>query len=412
MSFSAYLQLDTRRKKGNGSYPLIVRITVNRKTTSLQTNINLLEKEWDFKHSKIKASAKSYPNSARINNYIQHYLGVSQKVLLNLSESNKLHLHSLTEIKTLISKELDSKSSELTLDVLIDAHIDKMNKEKRYGTARTYKDLKQFLEKYCDTSSIPITKVDFKWLSNIESEYKAKGNSLNGLGVRLRALRALININRKSGALPEGFNPFENYTIKSLKTRKRALVKDDFDKILNADVSKLPVPLQRARELFLVSYYMLGISFYDMALLTIDNIADGKIYYRRSKTKRLYAVKISKRLEVLLKVFIEGKEKDDFLFPIASKGLSGVQQSNRIRNAMARYNRDLKKLAEILGIESQRLSSYVARHSVATHARDVANIDIPVISQMLGHNDTTTTAVYLASIQDSVLDDAVEKMFE
>lgn len=138
-------------------------------------------------------------------------------------------------------------------------------------------------------------------------------------------------------------------------------------------------------------------------------------YFRtrqRSKTKRLYAIKISKRLEYLLEEFIVGKAKDDFIFPIAVKGLNGEQQANRIRNAMARYNGNLKKLAEILGIESQRLSSYVARHSVATHARDVTNIDIPVISQMLGHNNTATTAVYLASIQDSVLDDAVEKMFE
>lgn len=412
MSFSAYLQLDTRRKKENNSFPLIVRITVNRKTTSLQTNINLLENEWDYKHSKVKTSAKSYDNTARINKFIQHYLSVSQKVLFNLSESNQLHLFSLTEIKSKISKELDGKSSDITLDTLIDAHIEKINKERRYGNARTYKELKQFLVKYCGSSAISVSKIDFKWLSSIESEYRAKGNSLNGLGVRLRALRALINTNKNNGVLPSSFNPFENYTIKTIKTRKRALVKEDFDKILNADGLVLPVPLQRARKLFLISYYMLGISFYDMAMLTIDSIADGKVHYRRSKTKRLYAIKISKPLENLLQEFTKDKAKDDFIFPIAEKGLSGKHQSNRIRNAMARYNDSLKKLAETLGIESQRLSSYVARHSVATHARDIANIDIPIISQMLGHNDTATTAVYLASIQDNVLDEAVEKMFE
>lgn len=412
MSFSAYLQLDTRRKKENNSYPLIVRITVNRKTTSLQTNINLLENEWDIKHSKVKASAKSYDNTGRINKYVQHYLSVSQKVLFNLSESNQLHLFSLTEIKTSISEELDRKAFDITLDTLIDIHIEKMNKERRYGNARTYKELKQFLVNYCGTSAISVSKIDFKWLSNIESEYRAKGNSLNGLGVRLRALRALINTNKNNGVLLSSFNPFEKYTIKSLKTRKRALVKEDFDKILNVDGLDLPIPLQRVRKLFLISYYMLGISFYDMAMLTIDSISDGKVHYRRSKTKRLYAIKISKPLEDLLKEFLEGKSKDDYIFPIANKGLTGEQLSNRIRNAMARYNESLKKLAEILGIESQRLSSYVARHSVATHARDIANIDIPVISQMLGHNDTATTAVYLASIQDNVLDDAVDRMFE
>lgn len=56
--------------------------------------------------------------------------------------------------------------------------------------------------------------------------------------------------------------------------------------------------------------------------------------------------------------------------------------------------------------------SYVSRHTLATHARDVSKIDIPVISQMLGHYDVATTAIYLASIDDSVMDEEVEMMFE
>lgn len=198
------ISLDTRRAKKDGSFPVVLRLGHNERTTSIQTSVSVSLKDWDEKNrcvrksysgtssvnrlnnliAKKKASAKSFSNSARINKYIQHYLGVSQKVLVGLSESNQLHLLSLSEIKSQIVVELDGSSFNVT----IDEHIDKMNKERRYGNAQTYKDLKQFLVKYCGSAAVSVSDIDFKWLSDIESLYRTKGNSLNSLGVRLRAL--------------------------------------------------------------------------------------------------------------------------------------------------------------------------------------------------------------------------------
>lgn len=53
------------------------------------------------------------------------------------------------------------------------------------------------------------------------------------------------------------------------------------------------------------------------------------------------------------------------------------------------------------------LTTYVSRHAWATIAKN-KNISINVISDALGHDSISTTQIYLASIDASVIDNANE----
>jgi len=75
-----------------------------------------------------------------------------------------------------------------------------------------------------------------------------------------------------------------------------------------------------------------------------------------------------------------------------------------LMNERKTYNKWLKKIAKSVGIES-KLTSYVARHSWATIAKDL-NVPISVISEGLGHEDIKTTQIYLDSFDDDVIDKA------
>lgn len=68
------------------------------------------------------------------------------------------------------------------------------------------------------------------------------------------------------------------------------------------------------------------------------------------------------------------------------------------------HNRKLKRLGEELG-GNLSLSSYTARHTWATIARK-HNIPISVISAGMGHTSEKTTRIYLASLENSVMDKA------
>lgn len=73
---------------------------------------------------------------------------------------------------------------------------------------------------------------------------------------------------------------------------------------------------------------------------------------------------------------------------------------------MHTYNTMLKEIGEQLAFPS-KLTSYVARHTWATEALR-QNIPVAVISQALGHTSEKTTRIYLAQLDQSVLNKANE----
>ena len=71
---------------------------------------------------------------------------------------------------------------------------------------------------------------------------------------------------------------------------------------------------------------------------------------------------------------------------------------------MSEINRNLKEIAKLINI-SVPLSMYCSRHSWASAAKE-KNIPISVISEGMGHDSETTTQIYLASLENSVVDKA------
>lgn len=71
---------------------------------------------------------------------------------------------------------------------------------------------------------------------------------------------------------------------------------------------------------------------------------------------------------------------------------------------MSGINRNLKEIARLADI-SFPLSMYCARHSWASAAKG-KNIPISVISEGMGHDSEATTQIYLASLDNSVVDKA------
>ena len=69
--------------------------------------------------------------------------------------------------------------------------------------------------------------------------------------------------------------------------------------------------------------------------------------------------------------FILGKEKPDYIFDII-KDNDPVCQYDTITWARERYNKNLKKLAEMAGIE-ENVTSYAARHTFASGADDMGS---------------------------------------
>ena len=73
-----------------------------------------------------------------------------------------------------------------------------------------------------------------------------------------------------------------------------------------------------------------------------------------------------------------------------------------------KVNRELKKISQILGIESN-LTTYVSRHSYATVLKN-SGVNIALIGETLGHTNLKTTQIYLNSFENSQIDEAMKNL--
>lgn len=94
------------------------------------------------------------------------------------------------------------------------------------------------------------------------------------------------------------------------------------------------------------------------------------------------------------------------------KQLSAANHQNRpertvaIQNALRLVNNKLKEISVSTGLQS-KLTMYVSRHSWASIAKS-QNIPLSVISAGMGHDSENTTRIYLASLDNSMIDKANE----
>ena len=159
--------------------------------------------------------------------------------------------------------------------------------------------------------------------------------------------------------------------------------------------------LYRDRNIFLMSFYLQGMPFVDLAHLKVSNIVDGRVKYDRQKTDEPFDIKIPDQLLPILKTFMKGKTKDEYLLPVIKRD-TDLLIFRDIEWARKGYNKNLKTIAQLAGIE-EKLTSYVSRHSYATIA-DEMGIPLTAISQMLGHEKISTTQAYLDKLRKSKLD--------
>lgn len=245
--------------------------------------------------------------------------------------------------------------------------IAQMKNAGQIGNARVYSMVYNSIKKFGGKQDFPLRQITFRWLKKYESWYLSriartgKPNSMNGLAVNLRTLRALMNRAIKSNLLAQEDYPFRNYQIQRKKTRNRAIGPDDIRKIAYVDEGLLTVRQKRAKTYFLVSFYLMGISFVDLAFLKVRNIVKGRVDYKRRKTGRQHSIKITEPLLKLLEPHLDGKQQNDFIFGIV-KGETEEDRYTAIRTELKRYNTALKQIGQMVGVE-MNLTSYIARPS-------------------------------------------------
>lgn len=294
-----------------------------------------------------------------------------------------------------------------TVDYLIKDHINRLETSGRISYALSVKQLYNSLIEFNHHLDIPFSEIDIAWLRRYESHLRGKGLAENTIGIRFRTLRSIYNVAIDENMVSPDLYPFKKYKVAKLhkETAKRSLTKEYVERILNFKTTNqyMRFPI----DLFAFTYYCGGINFVDIANLTMANIIDGKLIYRRQKTKKLIKIPIQPQAMDLIKKY--HNDESPYLFPILSSfHKTDVQKANRIHKAISKVNKQLKEIGEALNLNID-LTTYVARHSQATVMKR-AGVSTAVIREIMGHSSERVTQIYLDSFDNEQVDNAMKSL--
>lgn len=240
--------------------------------------------------------------------------------------------------------------------------------------------------------------VSAELMAGFEAHLADAGLKPNTVSFYMRNLRAIYNRAVEKG-LAEQNHPFRHVYTGVEQTAKRAVPVRVMNRIRQLDLSAWP-SRELARDLFLFSFYTRGMSFVDMAFLKKKDLRDGILVYRRQKTKKQLSIRWEKPMQGI--VARHGLPDSPFLLPIIRH--AGKEERRQYLNAIHWMNKALKNVGKMAGCPLP-LTFHCARHGWASIAMS-QKIPLPVISEAMGHDSESTTRIYLALLDTSVIDKA------
>lgn len=335
------------------------------------------------------------------------------------SDSRNAILHSIKEridwdikrLNTVINK-LHGSGDEFTANDIIEGFHESVNGQSffqfmesvivqlkrlnRERTAETYTATLNSFMRFRKSNDVLLDEINSDLMMEYEAYLKAHGVTMNTVSFYMRILRATYN-RAVEKDLTGQRNPFRHVYTGIDKTVKRAIPLKAIRRIKELDLSLKP-SLDFARDMFLFSFYTRGMSFIDMAYLRKKDLQNGVLSYRRCKTGQQLFIKWEKCMQEIIDKY-EVDCASPFLLPILNE-----QSRNRYKNTLFRVNKYLKDVARLANIGIP-LTMYVSRHSWASAAKN-KNIPVSVISEGMGHDSEMTTQIYLASLDNAIVDNA------
>lgn len=376
-----------------------------RKVRQIITDYHVFPSEWDSTRSTLLTR----PDSRRY----ALILSLREHMRLDIERINlicrKFGYRSFPYSTDDIITEFDRYASEYSLFNFMESTIATLRINGKIRTSETYRAALNSFRRFMNSSEasgavfsrdgdIMLDSLTSEIMEAYEAWQRRRQVSSNTISFYTRILRAVYNRAVEQNII-ENRHPFRHVYTGVDKTVKRALPLTVIRQIKALDLSMTPA-LDFARDMFIMSFYLRGMSFVDMTYLRKSDLKNGYITYRRRKTGQLLAIKWTTDMQSILDKYPENES--DYLLPIIRR----PDRNDRCtyRNMGYNINRNLNKFARQLNL-GMRLTMYVARHSWASAAK-AKGIPVTVISEGLGHDNEATTRIYLSSLDTSVVDRA------
>ncbi|MDE7166790.1 MAG: site-specific integrase [Bacteroidaceae bacterium] len=371
---------------------IIYLVTCRRIVRQITTKYKVFPEEWDARQSKVMPVDAERVDAVR-------------QIVRKMERDMKLLRSAIVELRCsgrrFTSDDVVGRFRETLVGhsffCFMDDVIGQLSRLNKLRTAETYTSTLSSFRRFRNGEDIIMDEITPDLMQEYEAFLKANGMTRNTISFYNRILRAVYNRAVEKG-LSEQRNPFRHVYTGIDRTVKRAIPLKVIRRLRGLDLSQKP-NWDLARDMFLFSFYTRGMSFIDMAYLRKTDLCNGILSYRRRKTGQRMFIRWEKCMQEIIDKY--PNSRTEYLLPI----LRGTEnERTQYRSTQRLINNKLKQIASAAGLPVN-LTMYVSRHSWASIARS-QHIPVSVISEGMGHDSENTTQIYLASLDNSIIDKA------
>lgn len=385
------------RKKASGKYPVKLRITYNRMHKDILLGIDLSSEEFSG------ATKKNPPKHLRnIATQLQNFETKAKSIIAELSVFT---FHKFEE--AFFGQTKDASD----IFPFFEEYIQNLKSEGRIKTAIAYQTAANTIRNFIGKKHLHLLDVTPAFLKKFQDQLMKDGKSISTIGIYVRTLRVIYNYCIAKGVIKKDENyPFGRgrFVIPAGKNVKKALSLEEIKRIYEFPTE--PNSFQdRAKDMWLFSYYCNGMNFKDIALLKYKNVDGDMIRFVREKTKRtgqadqkIISCYVTDKARAIIQKWGTKNEEDKeaYVFPILSKDDSPESLEKKIAQFIQNTNKNMDRICKAVGIE-KKVTTYFSRHSAATVLKK-SGASIIQIQEALGHSSPMITQKYLDSFDDEV----------
>jgi site-specific recombinase XerD len=382
----------------SGEMPIYLRVTVDGQRTELAASRKCDPDKWDALTGRATGSKA---DSRTLNAYLDDIQYKIYELQRRMSEADEL-----ITAETVKNRFVGKAEKARTLVAVFEDHNAKMNslvgQEFEKSTLQRYETClmhtKDFMQLHYNISDIPVTKINFAFLTDFEYYLRSVRKCGNNSAIKyIKNLGKIVRICLGNGWLT--VNPYLNYKPKQKTVHREVLTKEELERLSK---KKFTVErLRTVRDMFVFCCYT-GLAYVDVHKLKRSELVKGIdgnlwIYTSRQKTDTLSRIPVLPVALSIIRTYEDHPQcvVKDTLLPV---------MSNQKMNAY------LKEIADLCKI-NKPLTFHIARHTFATTVTLNNGVPIESVAKMMGHTSIKTTQIY-AKVMDHKISSDMQQLKE
>lgn len=365
----ATLKAIVDHRKADGTYNVKIRLTHNRKALYITTELYITDSQLT-RSKKIKDPYIITATNKIIDEIRMAIADIGRKVeVMECSELRDAVRRKMTEGEVFRLDFFEYAASK----------IDKMKESNRCLHQAALNSLAGMCGERLD-----INDVTYTFVSKYRAYLEGNGVSTNTIVTYLTKIRHIVNLAKDEYNDDDmariRVNPFRNGVLPQMElTKHRVLTAEQMRRLASV---KGDIRENFARDIFLLSFYLIGINLVDLYYMRKDCFKDGILTYSRTKTRdrrqddALISVKVEREAMEIIERYRDSCS--DYLLDLHRR----YSDMKSITNAVNTFLRRLHRYDKTIPSD---FTYYYARHTWATIAYNDCKIDEMAIHEALNH---------------------------